>query len=96
MSSYEITTVITIGDTELPATVEFDYLPGSRAPIARGEYRAMEPDEPPSVEIASITFHNPKNPKRDLTITDGLIFDALTEADGHLVEQCFDYMGEDA
>lgn len=95
MPSYEITLTITIGDAELPATVEFGFHPGSRAPVPRGEYFALEPDELPSVEIEAITLHAKKR-ERDLRLTDGLIFDTLTDPDGWVVEQCFDYMGEDA
>lgn len=92
-------TTITIGSSEVPATVEFDFYKGYVARAPRGEAFALEPGEPASVEINSITLHNlpgtrPHMERIPVTITDGLLFDAM--ADEWLKEQCLEHVSEDA
>ena len=36
-------------------TIEGRYVPSRKATIPRGEYRALEPDDPPSIEDAEVT-----------------------------------------
>jgi hypothetical protein len=93
MSSHELTTTITIGSSESPATVEFDFHPAIKGYVPRGEAFALEPDEPPSVTVERITIHA-KDPKRSVVLVEGLLFDLC--CDEWLIEQCLDYVSEDA
>jgi hypothetical protein len=94
MRAHTLQTTITIGSSEVPATVEFDFYRGYIARAPRGEAFPLEPDEEPSVEITQITLHHPKDSRRDVTLVEGLLFDAC--ADDWLRDKCFEYVGEDA
>jgi hypothetical protein len=89
MSSHTLETTV-----ELAGTVEFEFSPAIKGYIPRGEYFALEPDEPASVTVEKIVIHDGKQRReRDVTLHDGIIFDAIAE----LVEdECFHEVSEGA
>jgi hypothetical protein len=53
--TYTIDHAFPIGSNgEVDAEITFEYSPASKAPIPRGEYRAMSPDDPESVEVTGV------------------------------------------
>jgi hypothetical protein len=100
MANHTIELTVTIGSTEVPASVDFDFFPGCAAWGGSRFEPATNPPEEASVTINSITLYSQPDAKPHLkrepeVLRHGLVFEALT-ADEWLQEKCFEHVSEDA